>query len=151
VCDDLARVEASVEKTVDLTAKIAELEARLAELEPAEGDEPRLQTQRTRSPTADGRLPMLERTLDAIRTHDPKKGCVLDAGIPCKTATTHFAGQVSKLEQQVMTLKAEKDSATEALTAQKKPRPSGRASSANCVISTIGTPAATSYASARPS
>jgi DNA repair exonuclease SbcCD ATPase subunit len=120
VVEDLMRVKTSLEVLPDMTAKIAELGAQLDTLEPAEGQETALQKHRTALAAADGRLPMLERTLTQIQEHDPKKGCVLDAAIPCKTATSHFAGQVSKLEQQVMTLKAEKDSATEALAAQKK-------------------------------
>jgi DNA repair exonuclease SbcCD ATPase subunit len=116
-CNDLARLEHSIDLTTDLTAAIDALDERIALLEPAEGDEPRTQAHRTRLAEADGRLPMLERTLSSIATHDPKKGCVLDGAIPCKTAASHFAGQVGKLEQEIVSLKAQKDQAREALEA----------------------------------
>ncbi len=116
----LHRLEQALEKTTDLSAAIAKAERDLEALEPTEGAETRLQTHRTKLATADGRLPMLERTLTAIQEHDPKKGCVLDGTIPCKTAASHFAGQVTRLEQEVQNLRADKDAAQEALEAARK-------------------------------
>lgn len=117
--NDLHRLEQAIDKTADLADQIASIDERLAMLEPTAGDEPVLQAHRTKLAAADGRLPMLERTLLSIRTHDPKKGCVLDGEIPCQTAAKHFGGQVARLEQEVQTLKADKDAATEALQAQR--------------------------------
>lgn len=112
---DSALLDERLAAAPDGTAEIAALEAELAQLEPADGSETAAQQHRIALASADGRLPMLERTLQSIRTHDPKKGCVLDAGIPCKTAATHFAGQVTRLDQAIATLKADKDAATAAL------------------------------------
>jgi DNA repair exonuclease SbcCD ATPase subunit len=119
-CNDLARLEQALERTEDLTSKIEALDERIALLEPNEGAETALQKCRTAIAAADGRLPMLERTLTQIEEHDPKKGCVLDGAIPCKTASSHFAGQVSKLQNEVMNLKAQKDTAVEALEVQRR-------------------------------
>lgn len=109
------RLETALAKTEDQTAAIVQLEERLRALDPPDGQETTLQAHRAKQAAADGRLPMLERTLASIQTHDPEKGCVLDGGIPCKTAAKHFTGQVGRLEQEIAGLKVDRDAAKEAL------------------------------------
>lgn len=118
--NDWHRVEQALARTEDLSEAIAALEARLVSLDPPEGHETTLQVHRSKLAAADGRLPMLERTVGQIQTHDPKKGCVLDQTIPCQTAAKHFSGQVGTLEQAIAELKSDRDAAREALDAARE-------------------------------
>jgi len=52
-----------------------------------------------------------------IEAHDPKRGCVIDASIPCRTAAAHFAGAVPALRRQVDELLARVQSAEAGIAA----------------------------------
>lgn len=46
----------------------------------------------------------LRLTLTKLERHDPERGCVLAAGIPCHTAPTEFVGHIADLRKQVQAL-----------------------------------------------
>lgn len=81
-------------------AKREELEIELASLKD-EGVEP------TPEPTSDdvpARLMFLSGRAEALRSHKPSKGCVLDESVPCETAKIKFTNQAKEYETEHQTL-----------------------------------------------
>lgn len=61
----------------------------------------------TRLVDARGRLRMLDQTITAISGHEPARGCVLNAEIPCRTDLAEFTGKLEATNQEIKTLKSE--------------------------------------------
>lgn len=102
--NDVLRLEQEIRLTVDVTAALDEAETALAFLPTV--DIEATQATRTALVDAEGRLRLASDTANAIVGHEPKKGCVLDASIPCKTPAKEFSGQVVALEKRVQELTA---------------------------------------------
>lgn len=86
--------------TVDVDASRTRLDVLQAEKAAAiaQVDRARLADLQAKIADTRGELSSAERVLIAVRAHSPKRGCVLDASIPCKTPATAFAGQVEALD-----------------------------------------------------
>lgn len=101
--DDAGRRVASFP---DLAQAIENARAELAAATPDGDAEAAVQQHRVSLVDADGRLKVLADHLHAVETHDPERGCVLHADIPCKTSAKQFRGRMEALRSDIEQLTA---------------------------------------------
>jgi energy-coupling factor transporter ATP-binding protein EcfA2 len=79
----------------DAAAKVTDAQQQLDAVEAEAADDPgTVQTQ----------LDELKLLIERIQRHEPTRGCVLSAAIPCLTDAKHFTGQIATLKKDTKTL-----------------------------------------------
>jgi DNA repair exonuclease SbcCD ATPase subunit len=100
---------------IDLDDAVLALQEAIATRAPSEGEVADAEHARLSLVDAGGRLKLLENTLQAVKTHTPERGCVLNADVECRTPAKEFKKALTSLQEQMTALRTQQDEASKAL------------------------------------